>query len=257
MRNYEQQDSIWISFLGDVGDNDPEVSSFLEENNLVNVPANKVYDHYYNGYANGTLWPLFHNFLASMSISDGHWHAYVKANQLFAEKILMYIQPGDHIWIHDYQLMLLPRILRDRHADLKIAYFHHIPFPSSEIFRAIPRRRELINGLLGSDFIGFHTYDYVRHFLPSAQRLAGIKTKVNKIIFEERPIKVGAHPLGVDFRSFNTPAQSRDSNSAAWDKDRITILGIDRLDYTKGLPERLKSFAKFLEFYPEFDGKVR
>ncbi len=257
---HEQNNSLWVGYLGGIEGNVERIDQFLDENALVDVPmTNKIYDKYYNGYANGTLWPLFHNFLATMSISDGHWHAYVKANQLFAERILMFINPDDRIWVHDYQLMLLPRMLRNHYQDLKIAYFHHIPFPSSEIFRAIPRRKELIDGLLGADYIGFHTYDYVRHFLQSTQRLAGIKTKVNEIIFEDRPIKVAAHPLGVDFKAFSTSKSSvfEDNPEYLRDKERITILGIDRLDYTKGLPERLKSFARFLEFYPEVVGKVR
>lgn len=257
---HEQNNSLWVGYLGALDGSVAAIDQFLDDNALVDVTmTNKIYDKYYNGYANGTLWPLFHNFLATMSISDGHWHAYVKANQLFAERIQMFINPNDRIWVHDYQLMLLPRMLRNHYPDLKIAYFHHIPFPSSEIFRAIPRRKELIDGLLGADYIGFHTYDYVRHFLQSTQRLAGIKTKVNEIIFEDRPIKVAAHPLGVDFKAFSTSRSSVFENNPEYlkDKDRVTILGIDRLDYTKGLPERLKSFARFLEFYPEFVGKVR
>ncbi|SMF64476.1 bifunctional alpha,alpha-trehalose-phosphate synthase (UDP-forming)/trehalose-phosphatase [Pseudobacteriovorax antillogorgiicola] len=256
---HEQSDSLWIGFLGQLQGQDPELESYLKEHNLVPVHIRpKVYDKYYNGYANGTLWPLFHNFLASMSISDGHWKSYVEANHAFAKAIIDLLSPGDRIWVHDYQLMLLPQILREHQNDLKISYFHHIPFPSSEIFRAIPRRSELINGLLGADYIGFHTYDYARHFIQSAKRVAGAKTKINEIMFQDRPIKVAAHPLGVDFKAFaKTKSLGTRILERLRDSDRITFLGIDRLDYTKGLPERLKSFARFLELYPHFVGKAR
>jgi len=255
---HDQSDSIWVGHLGRLP-HSSSMETFLEDHNLVDVAIeDEIYDQYYNGYANGTLWPLFHNFLATMSVSDSHWKAYVEANKAFARKITEIISPGDRVWVHDYQLMLLPEMLRNNQIDLKISYFHHIPFPSSEIFRTIPRRKELINGLLGSDYIGFHTYDYARHFIQSVKRIIGAKTKINEITHEDRPIKVAAHPLGVDFKTFSREMNPTESNPEFFkDKTRITYLGIDRLDYTKGLAERLESFGKFLDLYPQYRGKVR
>ena len=255
---HNQTESVWLGHLGNLCQ-EGSINDFMKEHRLVDVPIKpEIYDSYYNGYSNDTLWPLFHNFLASMGVSDNHWPAYVEANEAFADKIQEIVNPGDRVWIHDYQLMLLPNLLRMRQLDLKISYFHHIPFPSSEIFRTIPRRKQLIQGLLGADYIGFHTYDYARHFIQSVKRLAGAKTRIYEIIHEDRPIKVAAHPLGVDFKAFDQERPLRQiSPEYLKDKSNITFLGIDRLDYTKGLPERLQSFERFLQLYPKYRGKAK
>ncbi|SMF00580.1 bifunctional alpha,alpha-trehalose-phosphate synthase (UDP-forming)/trehalose-phosphatase [Pseudobacteriovorax antillogorgiicola] len=256
---HHEADSLWVGHLGQIENGDQELTKKLLDEGFVNVELDpNIYDRYYSGYANDTLWPLFHNFLASMSISDNHWDSYQKVNQQFAEKIIEILQPDDWIWIHDYQLMLLPQILREHDSKLKISYFHHIPFPSSEIFSAIPRRQELMCGLLGADYIGFHTNDYVRHFMATVKRVLGAKTKINEINHDDRSIKVSAHPLGVDFGAFSKPhPQETPPPAKLSDKERVTFLGIDRLDYTKGIPERLTSFARFLDLYPEYIGKAR
>ncbi|MFW7379275.1 MAG: bifunctional alpha,alpha-trehalose-phosphate synthase (UDP-forming)/trehalose-phosphatase [Oligoflexus sp.] len=260
---HDNSNSQWIGYLGAGQRNklhNNNQNPFAQDRLVpIDIPK-KMYSNYYNGYANGVLWPLFHNFLATMSISDEFWEAYVQVNRIFAEEVLKLADKESFVWVHDYQLMLLPKFLKEQMPSLRIAYFHHIPFPSSEIFRAIPSRQDLIHGLLGADYIGFHTYDYVRHFMQSVQRLVGIQTGVNEVIFEDRPIKVSPHPLGVDFRSIDSVAHnipvddSQDGSLAS--KEIIRFLGIDRLDYTKGLPERLQSFREFLKSYPEFLGKA-
>ena len=260
---HDSSNSTWIGYLGSQQKQRlaPNLKELLAEARLEAVHiSKKLYSNYYNGYANGVLWPLFHNFLATMSISDEYWEAYTKVNRIFADHILANVTDGAYVWVHDYQLMLLPQFLKEGNSTLKIAYFHHIPFPSSEIFRAIPGRRDLARGLLGADYIGFHTYDYVRHFLQTVQRLVGIQTKVNEIIYQDRPIKVAAHPLGVDFKTISSLSASlppvEDSYEKLGDKPVIRFLGIDRLDYTKGLPERLQSFREFLKSFPEYVGKA-
>jgi trehalose 6-phosphate synthase/phosphatase len=260
---HDNADSLWIGYLGASQKNklEKKMSDSLKKERLatVDIPK-KLYSNYYNGYANGVLWPLFHNFLATMSISVEYWDAYVKVNRLFADMILEHATDESYVWVHDYQLMLLPKFLKEQKPDLKIAYFHHIPFPSSEIFRALPSRQDLVRGLLGADYIGFHTYDYARHFLQSVQRLVGIQTKVNEVIYQDRPIKVAPHPLGVDFRTIAGMAEgiefTDNPEGPLSAKEHIRFLGIDRLDYTKGLPERLQAFREFLKSYPEYVGKT-
>lgn len=260
---HDHSNSQWIGYLGS-GQKQRQLSkgsdAFAKERLIpVEIPK-KAYSNYYNGYANGVLWPLFHNFLATMSISDEYWDAYLRVNRIFANEILRLADEDSYIWIHDYQLMLLPKFLREQRPSLKIAYFHHIPFPSSEIFRAIPSRQDLIHGLLGADYVGFHTFDYARHFMQSVQRLVGIQTKVNEVIYDDRPIKISPHPLGVDFRNISSISAKisapEDHSGSLATKDLIRFLGIDRLDYTKGIPERLQSFREFLKSNPEFAGKA-
>ena len=195
-----------------------------------------------------------------MSISDACWDAYTRVNRIFADFILKLVNEDSLVWIHDYQLMLVAKFLREQKPNLRIAYFHHIPFPSSEIFRTIPGRRELITGLLGADYVGFHTFDYSRHFLQSVQRLVRIPTKVNEVIYQERPIKVATHPLGVDFKNLDevssTIPEPEVHQGSLATKEKIQFLGIDRLDYTKGIPERLQSFREFLRKNPDMLGKA-
>lgn len=260
---HDTTDSLWIGYLGATPKPkfESQIHALLEKErlNAVSVPK-KLYNSYYNGYSNGVLWPLFHNFLATMSISNEYWDAYVEVNRTFAEHILATVEDHSFVWVHDYQLMLLPQLLKQANPTLKIAYFHHIPFPSSEIFRTIPARTELIKGLLGADYIGFHTYDYARHFLMTIQRLLVIPTKVNEVIYDDRPVKIAAHALGVDYQNLSKVAKNIDVESpqveTLGEKQSIRFLGIDRLDYTKGLPERLQSFREFLTLYPEYIGKA-
>lgn len=255
---HEQAQSLWIGHLGIHDQPTPHLVQKLKDQRLVHVPIEEeAYQNYYNGYANGTLWPLFHNFLATMSISDQYWKAYQEVNQQFAEVVLSQAKKDCEVWVHDYQLILLPKLLREQRPDLKISYFHHIPFPSIEIFRTIPRRLELIEGFLGADYLGFHTFDYANHFIQAVQRITGSKTKVNEVYCKDRPIKVATHPLGVDFKMIDQRSSYLMEHNPIQRKPGITVLGIDRLDYTKGLPERLKSFREFLHMFPDQIGKVR
>lgn len=254
--------SMWLGFL-EVPLDSSEAKSLREDQRLIaiDIPKNS-YDRYYNGYSNGIIWPLFHNFLGTMDFSEEYFDSYREVNKLFAEKILENCQDDSMIWIHDYQLMLVPQILKDHNPNLKISYFHHIPFPSSEIFRVIPARKMILRGLLGSDYIGFHTNDYLRHFLHAIQRLLGAETRANEIYYRSRSVKVMAHPLGIDFKKFADSKIELDHIPLARDipysnKNQISILGVDRLDYTKGLLERLRSFHLLLKSFPQYVGKVQ
>ena len=257
---HNSHDCQWIGHSG-VFQNE-EIFSQLEaemsSKRLFPVPLGKrEYRSYYNGLSNGAIWPLFHYFSSAMKFSFDDWDAYRQVNKLFAAKVLELAKDGDMIWVHDYQLMLLPKFLRESGKKLYISYFHHIPFPSSEVFRVLPCRDELLHGLMGADFIGFHNNDYLRHFGSSISRILGCQAHMDEFHYDNRLVRTEAHPLGVDFQSINQTCQDlnegrKTSAILSQLKSEKMLLGVDRLDYTKGLPEKLLGFRKFLKDHPEF-----
>ncbi|WP_163717143.1 bifunctional alpha,alpha-trehalose-phosphate synthase (UDP-forming)/trehalose-phosphatase [Mangrovibacterium lignilyticum] len=225
---------------------------------------------YYEGFSNNVIWPLFHYFAQYIEYNVDYWEAYKKVNQRFADKVVAVAEEGDTIWVHDYQLLLVPQMIREKLPDVTIGFFLHIPFPSFEVFRILPWRKELISGMLGADVIGFHTYDYERHFFSSVRRLLGYEVSFNQIHMEDRIILGDAFPMGIDYEKFRSNADLvfRKSLPEKSDlhkelekyflmaPDRKLILSIDRLDYTKGIPNRIRAFEYFLEHYPEFRNRV-
>ncbi|XP_006459234.1 alpha,alpha-trehalose-phosphate synthase TPS1 subunit [Agaricus bisporus var. bisporus H97] len=251
-----------------------------------------VADRHYNGFSNSILWPLFHYHPGEMNFDEANWLAYRQANMQFAEAVRQHIKPGAMVWVQDYHLMLLPMLLRGlidgcnvgdvAHEQLslitegiegeefgapagipgiKIGFFLHTPFPSSEIYRILPVRREILHGVLYCDLIGFHTYDYARHFLSSCTRILGLSTMPNGVEFEGRLAHVGTFPIGIQPESFIDTLKKQTV------KDRINqlegrfggvklIVGVDRLDYIKGVPQKLHAMELFLTQHPEWIGKV-
>jgi trehalose 6-phosphate synthase/phosphatase len=214
---------------------------------------------FYHGFSNRTLWPLFHYFSRYAEFNPDFWRTYERVNRKYRDAVLEAYEPGDRIWVHDYQLMLLPGMLRQKLPDAPIGFFLHIPFPSHEKFRLLPWRRELLEGVLGASLIGFHTHDYVRHFLGSVHSLLGLDDRNGQLRINDRLVLVDAFPMGIDYHRYSLGAKSRgaikERKSVVSDERRI-VLSIDRLDYTKGIPERLQAFDEFLETYPEWRGKV-
>ncbi len=216
-------------------------------------------EEYYYGFCNKTIWPLFHYFTQYAVYDKRLYEAYKNVNEKFLEAVLDVVEEGDVLWIHDYHLMLLPKLVRDEIPDLKIGFFLHIPFPSFEVFRLLPWRREILEGMLGADLIGFHTYDYVRHFIESVRRILGYDHFLGQITTKDRVVRVDAFPMGIDYKRFGSK-----EDSVLREMERIRrkskgcriILSIDRLDYTKGIPQRLEAFDLFLERYPEFRERV-
>ncbi len=216
---------------------------------------------FYHGFSNRTIWPLFHHFTQYAEFDSEMWDAYERVNRAYCEAVLEVARPGDTIWIQDYQLMLLPAMLREAMPDATIGWFLHIPFPSFEIFRMLPWRREILEGLLGSDLIGFHTYDYARYFLSSCRRLLGTEDQFGRIVVDDRLVLVDAFPMGIDYDRYRDGART---DEAIAEVERIglrtsgrkVVLSIDRLDYTKGIPERLRAFDAFLDAHPEWLNKV-
>ena len=216
---------------------------------------------YYSGFCNNTIWPLFHYFNLYAKYDQSYWNSYKNVNEKFRDAILEVAKPDDVFWIQDYHLMLLPEMIRQKLPKAKIGFFLHIPFPSYEIFRLLPWRSEILIGLLGADLVGFHTYDYVRHFFSSVRRVLGYEHSLSEIQTGERLVKVELFPMGIDYNRFNNTASStRVRREVARIRERVgtqkIILSFDRLDYTKGIPLRLEAFDAFLNKKAEYRGKI-
>lgn len=217
-------------------------------------------ERYYEGYCNGVLWPLFHSFPSQLPLEGGDYALYERVNETFADAVVKHWQPGDLIWIHDYQLMRLPALLRLRLPSATIGFFLHIPFPPADTFRTLPAREALLEGLLAADLVGFHTAAYVRNFASSVLHVLGAGIDVNSIVYQGRVSNVGVFPMGVDAKAYQTLAESnavKDLVSTFTSAPLKLVMGIDRLDYTKGIPRRLLAFEKLLEAHPELRGAVR
>lgn len=226
------------------------------------IPEESV-DKYYHGFCNNTIWPLFHYFPSYTAFDSDFWHHYKLVNNLFFEAVSEVIKPGDIVWVHDYHLMLLPNLLRQKYPELSIGFFLHIPFPVFEIFRLLPGewREEILEGLLGSDLVGFHIHDYTQYFLRCVLRILGCENNMGKIVYGNRIIKAETFPMGIDYDKYHDAVSSAAVES---NKDKLlkilsdvkVVLSIDRLDYTKGIINRLEAYEKFLEDNPEWHGKV-
>ncbi|HLV62578.1 bifunctional alpha,alpha-trehalose-phosphate synthase (UDP-forming)/trehalose-phosphatase [Galbibacter sp.] len=274
---HKDEKGIWIGWSGLIEEDiDKEthkkIDRLVAKENCATVSLSKDdVDNFYYGLSNRTLWPLFHYFMEYTEFENEFWESYKTVNQKFADVVLQHAEDGDQIWVHDYQLLLLPALIRHRKPNVTIGFFLHIPFPSYEIFRCFPWRDELLHGILGADLIGFHTYDYERHFLSSIKRILRLEVNFNEIAYHERIVKVDSFPMGIDYNKFHEAAKShkklcseeRSELQRKLDehfqstKDTKLILSIDRLDYTKGIPNRIRAFEYFLNKYPEFREKVR
>jgi trehalose 6-phosphate synthase/phosphatase len=217
---------------------------------------------YYTGFSNGVLWPHFHYLLDRVPIEGADWDAYIRVNRLFADAALPAARAGHLVWVHDYQLMLVPELIREQVPEARIGFFLHIPFPAPDVFRLLPWRTELLKGLLGADLVGFHTAAYSRHFAIALRQLLDVEVSGEHAWFRGRPIRIGSFPMGVDVARFetlgNSPAVARRLDSIRRDVGaRDLLVGVDRLDYTKGIPRRLLAFERFLARYPHRRETVR
>lgn len=274
---HRNSNGVWVGWSGlteeEVNpDLQREVDKKLTEQQCVSVNLTQEdVDGFYFGFSNKTIWPLFHYFMEYAEFELSDWEIYKRVNKKFAEVVIDQIEEGDTIWIHDYQLLLLAQEIREQRPDVSIGFFLHIPFPSYEVFRTLPWRKELLEGMLGADVLGFHTYEYERHFLSSVQRILGHSLEFNSIVLKDRTVKADSFPMGIDYDKFesathdNNLLKGKEKSDVQLEIDRhlsrdgntSLILSIDRLDYTKGIPSRLLAFEYFLEKYPEFKGKVR
>jgi trehalose 6-phosphate synthase/phosphatase len=221
------------------------------------------YKLYYNGFSNSVIWPLFHYFSSFVEYKKEYFDAFMEVNEQIAEQIKFLIGPDDLIWIHDYHLMPLASFIRKLVPNVRIGFFLHIPFPSYEMIRILPKncRDILITSLLGADLIGFHTYDYVQHFATTIQMIAGIQHKNFQLQYNERLIKLGSFPISIDFKKFHGAFDSPEVTSERTKikdlyKGKKIIFSVDRLDYTKGIIYRLRGYANFIENNPVWREKV-
>jgi len=259
----------WIGWAGSVGHegDQQQQRSILrdwaekEQYFAVELPED-IATGFYEGYSNQTLWPVFHNFPSQLKFDAKDWEAYVEANRIFCQALVERYKPGDLVWVHDYQLMLLPQMLRQQLPDAAIGFFLHITFPSSEIFPILPRREELLEGLLGADLVAFQTHGHLQQFRSALLRVLGFESKIAEVAVGGRPIRLEAHPIGIAPEGY-TDLANRDETTArhyeewvARYRGRRVLLAVDRLDYTKGIPERLRAYAHLLRTYPELREKV-
>ncbi len=264
---YKSYNSVWVGWPGiaweEVKEKERDIETeLMSEFNCYPVHlSRRDIEKYYHGFSNNTVWPLFHYFAQYAVYDKSFWEAYVHVNNLFSKAVFDIAKKDDIIWIHDYHLMLLPKLIRERLPDAAIGFFNHIPFPSYEVIRTLPWREEILEGLLGADVIGFHTYDYTRHFLSSVHRLLGYEHSLGQIDAGDRVIRVDAFPMGIDCERFSKatsdPQVQKEMKKLRKKMgDRRVILSVDRLDYTKGIPQRLEVFNAFLHKNPEYREKV-
>ncbi len=267
LRPHEQSGGVWIGWSGAPDDelspeHRAELNRQLADMRLVSVPlTGEQVARYYEGFSNGVLWPLFHYLLDQIPLYVQDWEPYAEVNERFAEVVAEQYRPGDLIWVHDYQLLLVPELLRRRLPDARIGFFLHIPFPSEELFRTLPERDHLLRGLLGADLVGFHTPAYLRHFAASLTQILGLTVDIDRVQLANREVRLGVFPMGVDAESFSAMAQEpgidAEVRALKGDGQLQLLVGVDRLDYTKGIPRRLLSFERMLERHPELRERVR
>jgi len=261
---YKKGNNVWIGWPGiEVPvERQQEVTEQLAELNLIPVfLSNEEINQYYEGFSNEVLWPVFHYMTTYANYEQTYWDYYQHVNAKFSETVLEHLKEGDTVWVHDYQLLLLPGLIRAKQNHVTIGFFQHIPFPSYEIFRLIPWRQEIIEGIFGADLIGFHTFDDVRHFLSAASKLSNAKYANNVINHNERQIVVEAFPMGIDDEKFEKLGSNEQVkvNLESFKESQHgmrMVLSIDRLDYSKGIIPRLQAFELFLHRYPEYLEKV-
>ncbi len=265
---HEEGESLWVGWCGlpeeTLTEREKEKIDRELRDKYHNIPvflSQEDIDDYYYGFCNRTIWPMFHYFTDEIVYLHPLWQAYRKVNREFFERLGDIIEDGDTIWVHDYQLMLLPQMIREKFPDTSIGFFLHIPFPSYELFRLLPWREEILHGLLGADLIGFHTYDYVRHFLSSVRRILGFEHNLGYLHVGNRMVKADVFPMGIDYDRYHAAHGKR---SVQKEKQEVLkkaqgsklVLSVDRLDYTKGIPARIRAFSELLRSNPQYREKV-
>jgi trehalose 6-phosphate synthase/phosphatase len=260
-------DYIWIGWPGieieENFQNELKTKILNEYNSYPVFVPESLMENFYEKFCNNTIWPLFHYFPSYALYEFEYWDSYKQVNEKFLEAILGILKPDDLIWIQDYHLMLLPKLIREIKPDARIGFFLHIPFPAYEIFSLLPSdwRKKILEGLLGADLIGFHTEDYTLYFQRCVQRILLKESGNGKIRMDNRSIKTGTFPMGIDFqkfqKSFSTSEVQKNikkfKQSLKFEK---IILSIDRLDYTKGILNRLQGYEIFLQNNPGWIGKI-
>jgi trehalose 6-phosphate synthase len=252
-----QREGVWIGWPGDSLDSyeafDADGVTLLP----IEVSRDEI-EGYYDGMSNATLWPLYHDVVVKPVFRREWWDTYVTVNQRFADAAAQAAAPGATVWVQDYQLQLVPRMLREQRPDLRIGFFLHIPFPPNELFKQLPWRDEILKGLLGADLVGFQRPGGASNFARLVRLRLGYKTHRDKIDVDGRQVAARAYPISIDFRQLETLAKSSEVAARAEEirselgHPRQIVLGVDRLDYTKGIRQRLRAFGELIR-----DGDVK
>ncbi len=264
----EAYDGLWLGWPGDALPDEASGRDRLMREwekrygyVAVEIPP-RVSRSFYEGYANDTLWPLLHGFVTRVAFNPESWHAYRDANERFVDAVVGRMRGRDLIWAHDYQLMLVPRLLRERVPSARVGFFLHIPFPSSEVFRILPEREEILLGLLGSDSIAFQTHGDLHNFRRSLLQVLGLESQMDGVHVDGRTVSLAALPIGIQTAEWHrlTSADRKVTRRIADLRDRHLgrklLVSVDRLDYTKGIPERLRTFRRLLKANPSWRGRV-
>ena len=221
-------------------------------------------ENFFNMFSNGVIWSLFHTFVQYCRFNEEYWHYYKKVNEKFAQRIIRFIKRNTVVWVHDYHFFLLPQYIKSK-KKVRINFFLHIPFPSPELFLKLPWRKEIIDGMLSFDFIGFHTEIDKRNFIESVRCIYPVKERKHvyytDLHVRDKRVRVASIPISIDFKKYEETAKGKDVESIYREirkkyKETFLILSIDRIDYTKGLVEKLNGYKRFLEKYPEYRRKT-
>ena len=262
---HEAGDSLWIGWLGDTSAvprfRRTALAEQYRERRIVPVHlGHSEARAYYDGVCNSMLWPLFHYLVDRIPLDPCDWSSYWDVNERFAAAVAREYRDGDVVWIHDYHLMLVPGLLRARIPDAPIGFFLHVPFPAADVFRILPWRREVLAGLLGASVIGFHTSQYASHFTEAVRSLTALEVAGTRVCANDNYVDVGVYPMGVDAAAFsriaNDPDVVQDCRALATPNRQI-LLGVDRLDYTKGILRRLFAYQRLLQDHPELRERVQ
>jgi trehalose 6-phosphate synthase len=255
---------VWFGWSGETSETPAEEPEVVTRGNIRFATIDlkpAEFDAYYNGYCNGTLWPLFHYFPDRFTHEQRQYEAYQTVNAQFARQLIKILMPGDAVWVHDYQLIPLGRCLRHLGFQGSIGFFLHIPFPHVQILRLLPNYPELVRDLCQYDLVGFQTEDDVRSFLTCLDPAPAVLPANRRVQVAGRSVGLGAYPIGIDVdrvitEAVTTFSQETVQRMAVSLMGRKLIIGVDRLDYTKGLTERFASYEQFLEVFPENQGQV-
>jgi trehalose 6-phosphate synthase/phosphatase len=260
---FGKYENLWIGWPGAECNADQQtvVRKDLEQKHMIPIFFDQdEINNFYEGFSNKILWPLFHYFTTYSDYCPDFWDAYVQVNRKFANAVLAYATDNDIIWIQDYHLMLLPQMLREANPSLTIGYFQHIPFPGQDVFRALPWKDKIIEGLSGADLIGFQTANDVKNYMNVAGKALKIATAHNEYAVGSRHVSVQAFPIGIDYRKFRALAEDNATKKFVRQIKKLIgtrmILSIDRLDYSKGIMQRLQAYDLFLKNNPDWHGKV-
>jgi trehalose 6-phosphate synthase len=256
-----ERGGTWVGWNGGVGGDSRAFRAEGIRNKPVALTQDELENHY-DGFCNGTIWPLYHDAIRPLEFHRHWWGPHVEVNEKFANAAARAAGARGRIWVHDYQLQLVPGMLRRRLPDARIGFFLHIPFPPVEIFERLPWRAEVLEGLLGADFLGFQTRRGALNFADAAREIAGATGPASALVFQDRAIRAQAVPISVDVAEIRAVAATDEvtQNAKALRRDlgnpEKMILGVDRLDYTKGIDLRLRAFEVMLQRHPELMGRV-